>query len=95
MSTTPEQPDQFALGGPLVAEPPASLAELIALVADQPAGVTRGELATIVGDLLGGVGSLDSLLAQMEWAEQEIDDACRRHPQHADRVHHSFWWTRR
>lgn len=59
-------------------------------VADQPARVTRGELATIVGDLLGDAGSLNGLFAQMEWAEQEIDDACRRHPQHPDRLYHSF-----
>jgi hypothetical protein len=41
--------------------------------------------------LPGGLGGiLAGLFEQMEWAEDEIERAQKRHPRHADRIYHSF-----
>jgi hypothetical protein len=46
------------------------------------------ELRAVVDDLLGG--SLAGIFERMEWAEEEIEQARARHPQHADRIYHAF-----
>jgi len=55
----------------------------------------RADLLTAAGDLLGddfaGIFAvMTSVFERMEWAEQEIEAAQARHPQHADRIWHSF-----
>lgn len=47
-----------------------------------------GVLGDLLGDLLGG--GLAGIFEHMEWAEEEIEKARARHPQHADRIYHSF-----
>ena len=46
------------------------------------------KLDDLLGDGLGGM--LAGLFDQMEWAEDEIEKAQRRHPKAADRLYHSF-----
>jgi hypothetical protein len=45
-----------------------------------------------LNDLIGSglTGALAGLFEQMEWAEEEIEKARKRHPRHADTIYHSF-----
>jgi hypothetical protein len=55
--------------------------------------MNRQELAAKMDELLGGdsiIGQLEGLFTQMEWAEDEIEKARKRHPGQADTIYHSF-----
>lgn len=51
-------------------------------------GFDAGKLGELLGSDLAG--ELTRTFAQMEWAEEEIEKARRRHRAHSDRIYHSF-----
>lgn len=50
------------------------------------------EMTAKMDELLGGslMGALEGLFTQMEWSEDEIEKARRRHPGQSDTIYHSF-----
>jgi hypothetical protein len=61
---------------------------VIDIVPVDTARTATTDLPTVVTDILGG--GLDDVFQQIQWAEEAIERARQRHPEHADRLFHSF-----
>lgn len=66
---------------------PSSALALAPLPAGEPTTASAG-LSSALSSLLGV--DVAGIFDQMDWAEQEIQAAMRRHPQHADAINDSF-----
>ena len=55
-----------------------------------PADMLAAAESLLGGDFAGIFAVMASAFELVEWAEEEIETARARHPQHADRIHHSF-----